>query len=293
MKTTNLQSMTGFGRAETTIDGCLYTVNVRTLNSKQLDAHLRLPAHLKAAEPHLRRLLTEHIKRGKVDVFLQEEQRATGASSQLDTATIETYARQMRQVAHSQGLSDVGILGGILQMPDIVREPPAADENTIEQIVKLGEQAVDQVVEYRQREGQATAELFFQKIERIEALRQAVAERAPQRLIDRREKLRRHLEQLKTNVDENRFEQEVVYYLEKLDVGEELQRLESNCALFRTELQADDHLRKGKKLGFIAQEIGREINTIGSKANDGDLQRLVVQLKGELEEIKEQVLNVL
>ena len=286
--------MTGFGKAEGVIGNRKYSVEVRSLNSKQFDLNLRMPSVFREKEMGLRKLLRESIIRGKCDFFLNYEQDPSDAKHEINAKLVQTYITQLEALAEGAGLKEENLLGMAIRMPDALQSPQEQlDDDVWSGIEKLLTNALDAFNAFRETEGAATLEDFNN---RIKTIRHATINLDP--LLD--ERLARIKSRIKTNlseaidrskIDENRFEQEVIFYIEKTDVSEERSRLTAHCDHF-DEILADG-IGQGKKLGFIAQEIGREINTLGSKANDADIQRLVVQMKDELEKIKEQVLNVL
>jgi uncharacterized protein (TIGR00255 family) len=286
--------MTGFGKAEGVIGNRKYSVEVRSLNSKQFDLNLRMPSVFREKEMGLRKLLRESVIRGKCDFFLSYEQDPSDAKHEINAKLVQTYITQLEALAEGAGLKEENLLGMAIRMPDALQSPQEQlDDDVWSCIEKLLTNALDAFNAFRETEGAATLEDFNN---RIKTIRNESINLDP--LLD--ERLARIKSRIKTNlseaidrskIDENRFEQEVIFYIEKTDVSEERSRLTAHCDHF-DEILADG-IGQGKKLGFIAQEIGREINTLGSKANDADIQRLVVQMKDELEKIKEQVLNVL
>ena len=289
-----IRSMTGFGKAEGVIRNRKYSVEVRSLNSKQFDLNMRMPSVFREKEMGLRKLLRESVIRGKCDFFLSYEQDPSEAKHEINAKLVQTYITQLEALAEGSGLKGENLLGMAIRMPEALQSPQEQlDEDVWSGIEKLLTDALDAFNAFRETEGAATLEDFNN---RIKTIRHASINLDP--LLD--ERLARIKSRIKTNlseaidkskIDENRFEQEVIFYIEKTDVSEERSRLTAHCDHF-DEILADG-IGQGKKLGFIAQEIGREINTLGSKANDADIQRLVVQMKDELEKIKEQVLNVL
>ena len=286
--------MTGFGKAEGVIRNRKYSVEVRSLNSKQFDLNMRMPSVFREKEMGLRKLLRESVIRGKCDFFLSYEQDPSEAKHEINAKLVQTYITQLEALAEGSGLKGENLLGMAIRMPEALQSPQEQlDDDVWSGIEKLLTDALDAFNAFRETEGAATLEDFNN---RIKTIRDATINLDP--LLD--ERLARIRTRIKTNlseaidrskIDENRFEQEVIFYIEKTDVSEERSRLTAHCDHF-DEILADG-IGQGKKLGFIAQEIGREINTLGSKANDADIQRLVVQMKDELEKIKEQVLNVL
>ena len=289
-----IRSMTGYGKAEGVIGNRKYSVEVRSLNSKQFDLNMRMPSVFREKEMGLRKLLRESVIRGKCDFFLSYEQDPSEAKHEINTKLVQTYITQLEALAEGSGLKGENLLGMAIRMPDALQSPQEQlDDDVWSGVEKLIINALDAFNTFRETEGAATLDDFNN---RIKIIRNESINLDP--LLD--ERLARIKSRIKTNlseaidrskIDENRFEQEVIFYIEKTDVSEERTRLTAHCNHF-DEILADG-IGQGKKLGFIAQEIGREINTLGSKANDADIQRLVVQMKDELEKIKEQVLNVL
>jgi len=289
-----IRSMTGYGKAEGVIGNRKYSVEVRSLNSKQFDLNMRMPSVFREKEMGLRKLLRESVIRGKCDFFLSYEQDPSEAKHEINTKLVQTYITQLEALAEGSGLKGENLLGMAIRMPDALQSPQEQlDDDVWSGLEKLIINALEAFNTFRETEGAATLEDFNN---RIKIIRNESINLDP--LLD--ERLARIKSRIKTNlseaidrskIDENRFEQEVIFYIEKTDVSEERTRLTAHCNHF-DEILADG-IGQGKKLGFIAQEIGREINTLGSKANDADIQRLVVQMKDELEKIKEQVLNVL
>lgn len=287
-----LQTMTGFGRSQAVINGQKFTFDLRSLNSKQLDINLRIPTSLKGVEAQLRNIVAKALERGKIDGYLSMETVEGTSNSVINEPVVKKYCQQLIGINKELGLPNNDLLSAVLQLPSAFSEESYDDDSVTEGLKQICQEAVTQLVAYRKQEGDVLEKVFLQNVNKIEAIKDKVAALAPGRLSRQREKLHHHLSQLKIDVDENRFEQELIYYIERLDVNEELVRLKTNCDLFKEALEVEG-TRKGKKLGFVAQEIGREINTIGSKANDAGIQNLVIQMKDELEQIKEQVLNTL
>lgn len=285
--------MTGYGKAEGTVGNRKYTLEVRALNSKQLDINLRLPSVFKEKELELRTWLAEHLFRGKVDVGIYYEADASEMKVTLNKPLLEAYAKDLKEVAESIGQEQSDFIGAVLRIPEVLRsEREEFDETEWAGIMKLAREAVERFIEYRDQEGKGLADDFEVRIANILAAEAQLGPLLEERMTKVKNRLKSNLEEFidPDKIDRNRFEQEVIYYLEKFDVNEERQRLVANCTYFLEILR--NGKQQGKKLGFITQEIGREINTLGSKANDAEIQRSVVMMKDELEKIKEQVLNV-
>jgi len=284
-----IQSMTGFGKAEKQFDNKNISVVLRSLNSKSLDLNTRLPYHLKEIESQLKKTIGEALVRGKVDLSLHIENTNLSNAKTINVNTVNQYIEQLSQIQEGNRFE---LLKVAMRLPDVLKTD-LEDLNDLEVIAikDLLNVAVEHLNSHRLDEGK-TLEIEFLK--RLEALRSLLAEAEkidPERAQKVSERLKDNLNDLKVEIDQNRFEQELIYYLEKYDITEEKVRLKTHIDYFTETL--DTSVSSGKKLGFIAQEMGREINTIGSKANHVALQKVVVQMKDELEKIKEQLLNVL
>ncbi len=284
--------MTGFGRAEGVVKDRKVTVEVRSLNSKQLDLLVKVPSLLKEREVEVRQWAGEQLVRGKAELTIGIEQHAQKRTT-FDKALIQAYYAELSAIAQEIAPDHrTDLLAQVLRLPEVTTTTTdRVDEEEWTVVMGLVRQAVEAFDRFRSSEGGRLAQelgqrvtLIGQLLEEVETLDQGRADRT-------REKLRARLAELQVSVDHDRFEQELVYYLEKMDLTEERVRLRSHCTYFMETTEKDEH--QGRKLGFIAQEMGREINTLGSKANDATVQRLVVRMKDELEKIKEQVLNVL
>ena len=283
-------SMTGYGKAEHNTQGKKLRIEIKSLNSKSLDLNFRVPSKYRGLELHARKELAALLHRGKLEVNVFEEWVAAQEAAQLNTAVVENYLEQLKGI---QSLSDETLLPLAMRLPNVLA--PTNDElSEEEQEVFLNTltDAATKLVAYRQQEGISLAQDLNAQLGQIDTQLKHIADEAPLRIEERRQKLEDNLQQISVEYDQERLEQELVYYLEKWDINEELVRLQHHLEYFHATL-AEDTPTKGKKLGFIAQEIGREINTIGSKANDAGLQKRVVMMKDALERIKEQVLNAL
>jgi uncharacterized protein (TIGR00255 family) len=286
--------MTGYGKAEGHAGKRKYSVEIRSLNSKQFDLSLRLPSQFREMEMDLRNYLTQRLQRGKVDAGIFYDPSLEGPKSQINTNALLQYYAGLKEVADRIGQKDVDYMSLLVKIPDaFVQEWQEPDEGEWTSLMALVTSACNALEHYRDEEGNALEKDLLLRIHNILQGLDDLTTPADARIERIRGKLKGSLEDFAETekIDRNRFEQELVYYLEKIDITEEKVRLKSNCDLFLKELAAPES--QGKKLGFIAQEIGREINTIGSKANDAEIQRIVVDMKDELEKIKEQVLNVL
>ena len=290
-----IYSMTGYGKATGLIGTRRYTIEVRSLNGKQLDLSVRIPSAFRAKEMELRKIVGESVGRGKCDVSLQFAVEGV-ERRELNVPLIGTYIKDLGGIAEANGMhaQDESILGMALRLPDVVQQPrEEVDESEWESIVSLTHEALDHFQDFRKNEGKALGEDFELRVSNIRKLESAILPLLESRIERIRERIQSNFEEIQDRgrLDENRFEQEVLFYIEKLDVSEELVRLKAHCDHFLEVMGQPEG--QGKKLGFIAQEMGREINTLGSKANDAEMQRVVVQMKDELEKIKEQVLNAL
>lgn len=284
-----IYSMTGFGKSVITLPGKKITIEIKSLNSKGVDLNVRIPSSLREKELSMRNHVAKTLKRGKIDLSVYVESTGGERSAQLNTPVIEAYMAQLKSIADGE---NVDLLQMALRLPESIQtERETIDETTASTIMTGLEEAVGTLQDFRLTEGQALAQDFKQRIQTIGQLMETVKTKDQERIPSVRARLLKALEDLAQTVDQNRFEQELVYYLEKYDITEEIVRLSNHLKYFITTMNSDES--NGKKLGFITQEMGREINTIGSKANDAALQQLVVQMKDELEKIKEQVLNVL
>ena len=284
-----IQSMTGYGKAEKQFDNKNISVELRSLNSKSLDLNTRLPYHLKEIENQLKKTIGEALVRGKVDLSLHIENTNLSNAKTINVNTVNQYIDQLSQIQEGDRFE---LLKVAMRLPDVLKTD-LEDLNDFEVVAikDLLNVALEHLDSHRLDEGK-TLEIEFLK--RLEALSDLLAEAEkidPERTQKVSDKLKDNLNELKVEIDQNRFEQELIYYLEKYDITEEKVRLKTHIDYFKETLDAS--VSSGKKLGFIAQEMGREINTIGSKANHAALQKVVVQMKDELEKIKEQLLNVL
>jgi uncharacterized protein (TIGR00255 family) len=290
-----IQSMTGYGKASLHFDQQKITVELKSLNSKNLEIRLKVPSLYQAKELEFRRLLSEHIIHGKVDLMLYIEN-AAQSEYKLDAQVIQSYYHQLLRISDQHGIPQGDILYTISRMPGVViQEAADVPEEQWEQVQTTLFAALEQFKQFRLAEGESLRRDIQQRLSQIQHLLQSVEPHEEERFQKIRQRLWQQLErgELKSKVDENRFEQEMIYFLEKFDINEEKTRLSQHCLYFQAELDKADTPSKGSKLGFISQEMGREINTLGSKANSAEIQRLVVQMKDELEKIKEQLGNVL
>ncbi|WP_430411196.1 YicC/YloC family endoribonuclease [Kordia sp.] len=285
-----IKSMTGFGKSVEQLPSKKITIELKSLNSKSLDLNARIPSYYREKELSMRKLIAASLLRGKIDFSLYVEVTAEETSTVINKAVVTEYMNQLRQV--EQSANDIELLKMAVRMPDALKtEREEIDESEYEVILTALKHAIKELNEYRLAEGKVLEEDFLLRITNISDLLNAVIGIDDERMASVKDRLRKALDDLKEQVDENRFEQELIYYLEKFDITEEKVRLANHLDYFSKSLHSKDS--NGKKLGFITQEIGREINTIGSKSNYAPMQQLVVQMKDELEKIKEQLLNVL
>ena len=282
--------MTGFARSLFESQDISITVEIRALNSKNLELNLRLPYSYRSWEDELRTAIKPQLLRGKVDVNLNVKQQGAAAAAKLNKDVISDYIQQLREIAE---VNPAELLPIATRLPDALQSAEVLpDDNQKKEIFVLVQQAIKQLIDYQTVEGQAMTKDLNAQIESIEEGLEQVNNTKDRRIQQVRSKLQDNLKSLAVEVDQNRFEQELIFYLEKFDINEEIVRLRQHLLYF-CEVMNNETETKGKKLGFITQEIGREINTIGSKANDASLQKEIVQMKDALERIKEQLLNIL
>jgi len=281
--------MTGFGKAVKQLPNKKITVEIKSLNSKSLDLNARIPSSYREKDLLLRNKIAQALERGKVDYSLYIELNGEETSSQINVPVVEEYIKQLSKVVNGDRTE---LLKMAIRMPDALKtEREEIDEEEFNHILEATDVALKAINLYRLDEGKALAEDIQLRIANISRLLTDVISIDPERIASVKERLRKAVSDLKEQVDENRFEQELIYYLEKYDITEEKVRLDNHLKYFTDAINSEDS--NGKKLGFISQEIGREINTIGSKSNYAPMQQMVVQMKDELEKIKEQLLNVL
>jgi uncharacterized protein (TIGR00255 family) len=267
---------------------------LRSLNSKQLDLSVKIPGKYRAAEAEVRNIITRQLQRGKVDCFVSFEAAVADTSAHINAAVFKAYADELRTVCEASGVKVEGdaLLSAVMRMPDVVTsEEQEVSDDELKAIIAATEQAAAQLDAFRVQEGAILIADLLARIDLIEKYRHDVELYEGQRVETIKSRIRENLQKLAVEVDNNRLEQEMIFYIEKLDITEEKVRLDNHCNYFRE--VARDEEAPGRKLGFIAQELGREINTMGSKSNEANMQRLVVKMKDELEKIKEQVLNIL
>ncbi len=290
-----IHSMTGFGKGICELPNKKINIEIKSLNSKQLDLNTRLPNLYREKEIEVRNTIGKRLIRGKVDVSFYVEAATSDKITKINQQVIKDYYAQLKKISSDLALGEhTDFLKVIMPLPDTVKiELAELNEEEWKAISVAIGQAIDDITSFRIREGKALEEDIRSRITIIDELLQQVPQYELQRIEKIRTRIKDNLEELavQTQIDENRFEQEIIFYLEKLDITEEKVRLANHLKYFIETMETSDVV--GKKLGFITQEIGREINTLGSKANDADLQKIVIRMKDELEKIKEQILNVL
>lgn len=290
-----LQSMTGFGKGAAESENYRLRVEIRCLNSRNMDIVLKLPTQFREIEHEIRSKVSEKLNRGKADVWVIAEPINNDSGGRLNMPVVRALYKEIKEFTQSVGLSENGLLESILRNPEAFKtDDSTATENDLAQLKSALNQALDQVIEFRIKEGKHLLEDILLRIDAIDEGKTKIQPFEQPRIERMRKRLSENLHATLglTGVDANRLEEELIYYLEKLDITEEKVRLNGHLQYFREMVKNDSH-DAGRKLGFLAQEIGREINTIGSKANDADIQKIVVGMKDELEKIKEQLLNIL
>ncbi|MBQ2413619.1 MAG: YicC family protein [Rikenellaceae bacterium] len=289
--------MTGYGKAESATQNKKITVEIRSLNSKQLDLSIKLPAIYRPYEYEIRNQISQSVKRGKVDVYINVETTIDEGSVKINSELFKIHYNALSQICKENNIelspeTNASMIQSVMRLPEVVSNDTAdITEDEQKALMEAVGGAIAQLDSFRTQEGAILIADLLNRVDKIESLKEAVTPFEKARTEAIRTKILESIEQLKVEVDKNRLEQEMIFYIEKLDVTEEKVRLTNHCKYFR-EVAAGEEA-PGRKLGFIAQEMGREINTLGSKSNDSQMQRLVVQMKDELEKIKEQVLNLL
>jgi|TARA_B110000495_G_scaffold19406_1_gene13707 uncharacterized protein (TIGR00255 family) len=287
-----IQSMTGYGKSVLHLSDKKVTIEVKSLNSKNLDLNVRMPSYYREKELAVRKELATKLVRGKVDFSIYIEMTADETSTTVNKGVVSEYMQQLRNVVQTGSSNDVELLKMAVKMPDALKtEREELNEDEWAQINTNIQEAIKDIIQYRIDEAASLEDDFKLRIKNIQHYLEEVKSFDDARIEFVKERLKKAIDELKVTTDENRFEQELIYYLEKLDINEEKVRLANHLSYFLQELDTEDS--NGKKLGFIVQEIGREVNTIGSKANFAPMQKAVIQMKNELEKIKEQILNVL
>ena len=285
-------SMTGYGKSVHQLPQCKITVEIRTLNSKNLDLNLRIPTAYREKELEIRKIAADQLSRGKIDLSLHVENTGSNKGQTLNIEQVERYVAQISSIENVNTKNILKLVEIATTFPDVFStEQEEINDTEFEIIIQTVNESLAAVNDYRKTEGDVLHAEFSQRIENIATLLSEIIVEDKDRLENIRVRLEKAVADLKEKVDENRFEQELIYYLEKYDITEEKVRLQNHLNYFKETMEASTS--QGKKLAFISQEIGREINTIGSKANHASMQQKVVQMKDELEKIKEQMLNVL
>lgn len=291
-----LYSMTGFGRALAETPDRKIIVEIKSLNSKQMDFTLRLPHLLRDADPDIRNMVSHTLQRGKVDMVVTAEATSASALAKLNVPAIKAYKENIEAMAAELGLPQPDDWYGVLmRLPDAMQSDVSteASETETAALLEASRQAVGALMRHRRAEGLKLEEFFATRIANIKALLEQIPHFEEERLVRIRARIEENLSKLpRAEFDHGRFEQEMIFYIEKLDINEEKQRLSQHLQYFLETMDAPEG-GQGKKLGFISQEMGREINTLGSKSNHAEMQKIVVKMKDELEQIKEQVLNVM
>lgn len=289
-----IQSMTGYGKCETVFDGRKIIIEIKSLNSKGLDIITHVPPAYFYRDLTLRQIIKERLLRGKVDLNISVEDNGTDAAATINPLVVESYVEQIINISAEAGIPEPADWWSVLTRLPALTQTSASNEvsdKEWEAVSNAVGEAINQLISFRLQEGAAVANKFREKLSNIAAYLNDIGQYESLRTDKIRSQIVDRLESLPADYDRNRLEQEMIYYIEKLDINEEKQRLQNHLRYFADTLQADG--AQGKKLGFIAQEMGREINTMGSKSNLAEMQNLVVKMKDELEQIKEQVLNVL
>jgi len=287
--------MTGYGKAECLLPGKKLAIELKSLNSKQLDANIRVPAFYREKELEIRQLIAANLERGKVECSIYYELTGKEGSAVINEPVVKEYYEHLYRISGELGLDpSLELLGMVMRMPDAIRtEKPELDEEEWLEVKQGLQQAMEELIHFRSNEGRAMEKDLTERVRVISRKLNEVEKYEKERIAQIRGRIENNLATLlsREEIDQNRFEQELIFYLEKLDISEEKVRLANHCDYFLETMKEERAV--GKKLGFISQEMGREINTLGSKANHAEIQRLVVEMKDELERIKEQILNVL
>jgi uncharacterized protein (TIGR00255 family) len=289
-----IRSMTGFGNAVNEVKNKTITVEIKSVNSKFFDLSLRLPMAYKDKDLELRSELAKELERGKVDVNFVIDSPDSFKRVSINSSLVKAYYDELKSLSKDLQINTTDYLGLILKLPEVLNaDKVTGDEEEWKQLMKTMDKALKAFQSFRKKEGESIEKDMKERIRQIELRLKNIEKLEPERITGLRKKLSLSLEEFisANNIDRNRFEQELIFYIEKLDISEEKVRLRSHCEYFLKTM--DETASNGKKLAFITQEIGREINTIGSKANDAGIQKFVVEMKDELEKIKEQILNVL
>lgn len=288
--------MTGFGKAVCEYQNNKITIELKSLNSKQLDFYPKIPSCYKEKELFFRNMIMKRLERGKVELFIRISSGDGNKISKINKTAFANYLAQIKEISNEQDIKvlDETLFNSILQLPDVLtQEAKEIAKEEWKELETSVNKAIEDLIGFRKQEGEALQKDILERIKNIIELKNKIPQYEEKRIEAVKQRIQQHLSDVLKDkkYDENRFEQEMIYYLEKIDITEEKVRLENHCSFFIKTVE--NEFPAGKKLGFISQEIGREINTIGSKANDVDIQQIVVRMKDELEKIKEQLLNVL
>ena len=290
--------MTGYGKAEAVLNHKKITVEIRSLNSKQLDLTVKVPAVYRQSEYEIRNRIGKRLQRGKIDAYVSYEITGDSVPVNIDRKTFTAYFGQIREIAAENGIDwngsalDAAVVPAVLRLPEVIQnDQQTVSEAETQALKRCVEEAVDHMEQFRIQEGTILIADLLRRIDRIEQLKEEIVPFEKARAETIKTRIRENIESLGIPFDANRLEQEMIYYIEKLDITEEKVRLQNHCKYFREVARGEE--APGRKLGFFEQEAGREINTLGSKANEATIQKKVVEMKDELEKIKEQVLNIL
>ena len=286
-------SMTGYGKAETEFNSKKISVEIKSLNSKQLDINMRIPTVYRDKEMEVRNKLSQTIERGKIDFTILIDYSDKLPINKINRSAVESYCKEIKEIAQAMQISEPDDWFSVLmRLPEIIKtEATELDEEEWKIVMQTIDEALKSFIQFRIQEGNMLEKVFIEKINNISLLSKEIEKYESDRIEKIKSKMQESFHKIEIVYDENRFGQEMIYYIERLDISEEKARLANHLDYFSKTMS--DEKAQGRKLGFIAQEIGREINTLGSKSNNADMQKLVVQMKDELEQIKEQILNVL
>lgn len=285
-----IQSMTGYGKAVTESSDKKITIEIRALNSKSMDLSTRLPYLYKEKELEIRKYISEQLQRGKIDLSINTETTTTNKAQQINGSIIKSYIEEFKEIVPDA--TDAELLAIVMRLPEVLSfTSTEIDEDEWNLAFETLKSAINDLIDFRINEGKVLETEFTTRIQNILNLLDQVNPFETERIATLKERFIKNLEELNVDYDQNRYEQELIYYIEKLDITEEKVRLRNHCNYFLETLNSEES--NGKKLGFITQEIGREINTLGSKSYHTEMQKIVVQMKDELEKMKEQLLNIL
>lgn len=287
-----LYSMTGFGKAEATIANIQIKIEIRALNSKGLDLSVKCPSMFREFELPIRNHIAKQLQRGKVDVFINAQQAKEAQSQTINQELVQAYIQELKHIAELSNVEPSNLIETAMRLPNVLDHEAEISEDYLPSILALIDESCQKLMNYREKEGAETAIILNESIGYIQNHLLEIPAYEQQRIDTVRQRIVTALEQLPIAVDDNRLEQELIYYIEKFDIAEEKTRLTIHINHFKELMQSDD-IQKGKKMSFLTQEIGREINTIGSKANHVQIQQHVVEMKDHLEQIKEQLANTL